>query len=171
MQIPDAVHGFNVYTGAGALFVGVADSTLPNIQLMTDSIKGANIAGSVKFPIMGFANDMALALSFYSVTDGYFSLFAQTGIQLVLRAGIQYSDNSNNTLFDIPRRIVAFCYPTGFNLGKFEPAVKQGTVVDLSVSKIAIYFRNNNKVADIDPLNTKWEVYGTDYLAPLRNMI
>jgi uncharacterized protein len=171
MQIPNQVHGFNVYDGtSGNKFVGIATVTLSVLNYMVDELKGAGIGGTVELIIVGFLQKFGMQLDFHAPTQPYLELLAPTSRQIICRAGIQYQDDSSLQLLDIPQRIVATGYPKGLNLGKLDTGTKPGTLVDLSIVAIDVWF-NNVKEISINPQQLVCQIGGTDYLANLRNMI
>jgi phage tail tube protein FII len=171
MQIPNQVHGFNVYVGTtGSKLAGIATVTLSVLNYMVDELKGAGIAGTVELIIAGFLQKFGMQLDFHATTSAYLELLAPTAQQIVCRAGIQYQDDSSLQLLDIPQRIVAMVYPKGLNLGKLDTGTKPGTLVDFSVVAIDIWF-NNVKEISINPEHLVCKIGPTDYLANLRTMI
>ena len=52
MKVPEKLINFRVYEDGDDL-VGVADVTLPTLDAMTETVKGAGIAGEVESPVMG----------------------------------------------------------------------------------------------------------------------
>lgn len=169
-QIPETVHGFNIYLNGGVQ-IGIADVTIPNIQHVTDTLKGAGIAGEVEMIVQGYVKQMSMQLNFHAVTDGYWDLAAPTNRLIVARAGIQYQDLSDNSILDIPLRIIANAQPKGINLGKLETGAKQGTTLEFAVQNLQVYWRPNVLVLDVNPLLNRFVLNGTNFLASLQSMI
>lgn len=171
MQIPNQVHGFSVYIGAsGSKLIGIGTVTLSTVNFVVDELKGSGIAGSVELIVAGYLQKMGMAIDFHATTSDYLSLLAPTTQQIVCRAGIQYQDDQSYGLLDIPQRVIAQVYPKGINLGKLDSGTKPGTILDLSVVALSIYF-NNTKYIELDPQHLVCYVAGTDYLSNLRSML
>ena len=52
MNVPEKLINFRVYNN-GADLVGSADVTLPKLNAMTQTVKGAGIAGEIDSPVLG----------------------------------------------------------------------------------------------------------------------
>ncbi|ECD6823048.1 phage tail protein, partial [Salmonella enterica subsp. enterica serovar Enteritidis] len=46
-QIPERLINFTVY-GEGSRIIGIADAKLPSIEMMTETVSGAGIAGEIE---------------------------------------------------------------------------------------------------------------------------
>ena len=51
-QVPEKLINFRVYLDGNNL-IGVADVELPSIEAMTETVKGAGIAGEIDSPTLG----------------------------------------------------------------------------------------------------------------------
>ena len=52
MNVPEKLINFRVYQD-GADLLGVADVSLPSLEAMTETVKGAGVAGEVDSPVLG----------------------------------------------------------------------------------------------------------------------
>ena len=62
MNVPEKLINFRVYENGNDL-VGVADVELPSLETMTETVKGAGVAGEVDSPVMGHFGSMELTLN------------------------------------------------------------------------------------------------------------
>ena len=60
-QIPERLINFTVY-GEGNRIIGVADAKLPSIEMMTETVSGAGIAGELESGTLGHFKPMTVSL-------------------------------------------------------------------------------------------------------------
>ena len=57
MNVPEKLINFRVYENGNDL-IGIADVTLPKVDYMTETVKGAGIAGEIDSPVKGHYSSM-----------------------------------------------------------------------------------------------------------------
>lgn len=166
-RIHEKTIAYNVYK-QGAELLGVADPELPSIELMTETMSGAGIAGEIETPTLGQTKSLSLKLKFRSKTASYFKLLNPGMHELDLRASIQVQDTAAGTLTSEPERILVRGMNKKAALGKWETGKPQDADVELEVSYLKIV-QNGQEVLEVDKLNFIFRVNGTDHLATVRN--
>ncbi|WP_232618982.1 phage major tail tube protein, partial [Acetomicrobium sp. S15 = DSM 107314] len=83
-NIPEKLINFRVYLD-GTDLLGVADVDLPNLEGLTDAVRGAGIAGEIDSPALGHYSPMTLGLNWRTVTGTVTHLAAPIEHHLVLR--------------------------------------------------------------------------------------
>jgi phage tail tube protein FII len=143
-NIPEKLINFRVYLD-GTDLLGVADVDLPNLEGLTDTVRGAGIAGEIDSPALGHYSPMTLGLNWRTVTGPVTQLAAPKAHHLDLRGSIQFYD-----------------------AGTGEYNTKSGDVAnEFSINYIKVWFDDKESV-EIDPFNFIARVNGEDYLASVR---
>ena len=69
--IPDKINNYNVYTGTASeanRLIGVADeTTLPNLQNLSETISLAGMAGEIDSPTIGQYKSMDIKITFSNI--------------------------------------------------------------------------------------------------------
>ncbi len=161
--IPEKLIAFRVYRD-GVDLLGVADVNLPQIQFMTETVSGAGIAGELDTPVLAHTQSMTLGLSWRTVTEQAASLAAPTGHHLDLRGSIQFHDAGEGKLVPKPVKLVVKGLPKKLGLGKLAAGKAMETATELEVYYLKLTIDGRERV-EIDKLNYKFVVDGSDYLA------
>ena len=75
-NIPDRLHDMRVYNNASNVMLGISKVTLPDMDYLTETMKGAGIAGEFESIAPGLLKALELGLDFNTVTKHTYSLFA-----------------------------------------------------------------------------------------------
>jgi uncharacterized protein len=156
--------------GQNSEFLGMADLTLPDIQMEVASIKGAGVFGTVDHPVLGHTADMTATLNFHTPARSAINLLQQRGRQLDCRGAVEIYDSGEGSITPEACRVVMFTLPKGLTLGSFEVAAPTGTAVTLTVVACTIYI-GDDRVFEHDKYNTKFEVEGNDYGEGVRRIL
>ena len=151
----------------GGRCLGTASVELPELQYMTQTIKGAGIAGEYEAPTLGHLQSLEMKLTFRALFDKPVALMEQRAVQISCRGAIQQYDSAVGTLKPLPVRIDARGRIKGGAMGKFEPSELTDTEITFECDVISV------KVNDVelfmhDKLNFVNRVNGTDYLSAVR---
>ena len=154
----------------GREHMGLASVTLPNLNFITQQINGAGIAGNVDYPVIGQIEAMELGISFRTTQANAAKLAAPKRHTIELRSAQQGDDPVAGTLTEDNVKHVFVIVPKTNTGGSVAPA----SPVDGSGTYSALYWKEtiNGKVTkEIDPLNFKCVIDGTDYLANTRKIL
>ena len=105
MNVPEKLINFRVYENGNDL-VGVADVELPSLETMTETVKGAGVAGEVDSPVMGHFGSMELTLNWRTLEKTNIKLAVFGGVALDLRGSQQVYDSNSATLKTIGTKVV-----------------------------------------------------------------
>jgi hypothetical protein len=150
-----------------ARVLGIANVTLPNLEPLTDGLKGLGIAGEMDVPILGHFGSMTCQLDFTVVQGDISTLSEPRSHQLVVRAAIQVQDTGLGTYSSKPLAVYMTAVPKGTNLGKLEPGAGMDTQLTFEVTALKL-FVDNKEAIEVDKLNMIYRVNGVDYLAGVR---
>lgn len=168
--IPQKLTHFRVYADNDSeTLIGVADVTLPTIEFMTDTLKGAGIGGEIDVPIIGHFSSMTLTLNWISTTNKMFLLARPETHALTLRGSIQVHDldPAKRKPIHKPIKINVSCVPKKIEPGKFEIAAGQDASTELEVFYLKIWYDDAPQI-EIDKYNLKYKVGDVDYLDQVR---
>lgn len=165
--IPEKLINFKVYL-EGYDMLGIADVTLPKFEAMTETIKGAGIAGEIDSPTPGHFGSMTLGLNWRTITaQNAGTLLKPKAHSFDLRGAFQNYVASAGEYLPTPVKISVKGTTKNVDLGKFEVGAMTGTSTEFEVSYIKITV-NGIAVVELDKFNDIYKVDGTDYLLPVR---
>lgn len=167
-KIPETLINFRIY-GDGNDMLGTADLTLPKMDAMTDTVKGAGIAGEVEVPVRGNFKSSELQAKWRTIDPNAAKLFTQTSHDIDCRGAFQVQDPGTGAL-DV-QAVKLFCrvMPKGFELGKFEVAkMTDTTSFEVLYLKLTI---NGKVVMELDKLNSVCKIGDTDLMADVREAL
>lgn len=162
----EAIKEFEVYEDSVNL-IGIARVTLPNIPLVTQTINGAGISGSVEAPVRGHVDVMNATFNFRSYTEDAVRIHTPGKHMLTLMASEQYWDTEAAEEDEDPIKINIIGRSKTMTPGDLAPATTPSATVEYSVSRYEGY-RNGTRLWCIDPTNNIYEIMGVDYLEKTR---
>lgn len=169
MLVPEGITNFAVY-GDNNEFFGIAEAQLPKITHMTETIKGAGIAGEIESVFLGHVSAMEMTLSFRTLTKETMGLATPEQHQLELRAAQQSRAQKGGKLTTTAVKYVVIGQAKETDPGKLAPAATADASVTFAVTYLAVFVAGE-KVMEVDPLNFIFYMGGTDYLAETRKAL
>ena len=149
---------------------GLVDVELPTIAALSETIKGAGIAGEIDCVTLGHYGPMAMTLK-WRVTESSALLLAAPRVHnLELRGAIQRLNSATGILEVTPVKLVTRCQPKSIPLGTLAPAAAMEPSAEFSVLYLKV-FLNGRATLEIDPLNYVSRNNGVDYLATTRSAL
>lgn len=143
MIIPQHVANYNVFKN-GRRLIGLADITLPNLQNLTDTLKGAGIFGEIEAPVQAHFQSMSATFNWLTITDDAVFATIQQGAQLDAWAAVQSHNSSNGQIVHEGWRFIMTTLPKSFNLGKLEVGAKGEAVSEYEL--VGIRALHNDQV-------------------------
>ena len=86
-NVPENLINFRVYEDGGA-FLGISDVTLPKLSAMTQTIKGAGLAGELEAPTRGHYGSCEAELNWRTIEKDLLHLAANKALSLDLRLSL-----------------------------------------------------------------------------------
>ena len=169
MNVPEKLINFRVYQN-GSDLIGIADVTLPNLEAMTETVKGAGIAGEIDSPVLGHYSSMELELNWRTLEKPNVLLASPKGVQLDLRGAQQVYDSSEAAYVVRPVKVVVSGVPKTTELGKLDVGTTSDTKNTIEVNYIKITI-DGEDVLELDKFNYICSIGGTDYLADVREAL
>lgn len=167
--VPEKLIGFRAYDDGNDL-LGITDITLPSLEAMTETVKGAGIAGEVDSPVLGHFGSMETVLNWRTITKPFFSLAKQKGIKLDLRGAQQFYDAGKGEYVVKPVKCIVQGIPKKTELGKLDVGTGTGSnnTIETTYIKVSI---DGDTVLEVDKYNYIANIGGTDYLTEVREAL
>jgi uncharacterized protein len=167
LGIPDKLSAFRVYTKGAVDVLGVANVKLPTLENITETIKGAGIAGELEVPIKGQFKSMTLTLDFVAVLQSLIYLSRQTVQDFIIAGSVQEYRDKTGDYVDRAVKIFVRGLPKKVELGKMEAGNKMDASIEIEVIQMVVMV-DVLPVLQVDKINYVCMVDGKDYLAEVR---
>lgn len=165
-MVPDKLVNFKCYN-EGDDMLGITDVSLPELAYLTDTIKGAGIAGEIDAPVIGHFQSLSTTINWRSLIEDNIKLFAPKTYHFDFRGSVQIYDEGSGEFKTKAVKCVMKCMPKTGTLGNFDPATTMGTSGEYEVTYLKISIEGKEYV-EIDKLAFICRIDGVDYLAKVR---
>ncbi|SFA91551.1 hypothetical protein SAMN05216312_102215 [Cohnella sp. OV330] len=165
-QVPEKLTGFSAYRD-GTDYLGVVDVTLPSFEALTDTVRGAGIAGEIDSPAVGLFGSMTVTLNWRTVVAEGARLLAPKAHALDFRGNMQTYDIVTGQYNNVGVKVTLRAVPKKFDLGKFDANSTTDTSNDLEVIYIKVVV-DTKSIVELDKYNYVYVVDGVDYMADIR---
>lgn len=152
------------------LLSDAASVTLPEIALLTETIKGVGINGEIDVPTYGQLGAMEVEISHNNLSRDTVRTFRQQTQHLEHRWAAQILDEKTGATKVVGKKAIMKLLPKSLNLGSIESnkAEESSSKFELTYLK---YVEGNTVLIEIDKLNDKFVVDGVDYSAAIRKVL
>lgn len=116
-NVPENLINFRVYEDGGA-FLGISDVTLPKLSAMTQTIKGAGLAGELEAPTRGHYGSCEAELNWRTIEKDLLHLAANKALSLDLRGAGQGYDSESGEYTTRKIKVLLRGRPKEADLGK-----------------------------------------------------
>lgn len=168
-QIPEVLTGFNIYQD-GKTLLGIADVEMPNLEYMTETIRGAGIAGEIEEAIIGHFGAMSTTINFRVINTNIMSLAAPKYHLLEYRGAIQSMDPGAGEIKTGKLKVIVKAMPKNVQTGKLASGSMMDSSFEGGVSYLKIVL-DGKTLAEIDKFNYICIIDGVDYLAETREAL
>ena len=165
-KIPERLTNYTAYKNGGE-YLGTVDVELPSIEALTDTIKGAGIAGEIDSPTLGHFASMSVKLNWRTVGTSLISLSIPKSHQLDFRGSQQILNAGTGEYEHQAVKVSVRAMPKVTELGKLEVGATTDSSNELEVSYIKIDIGGKNML-EIDKLNFICVIDGVDVLEEVR---
>ncbi len=163
--IPDKTNNYNVYIGTAAAanrLIGVTDeTTLINLQSMSETISLAGMAGEIDSPTVGQYQSMEITINFTNIAKSSLEVAAQDNVPLIFRSAQEFINPVDSTKSKTNRTITVRGMTKSINFG----VLKKSGYGKPSITKEVVYYKDEidgEVVTEIDKLNGKAIIGGVD---------
>ena len=137
---------------------------------MSETVKGAGIAGEIDAPTTGHFGSMEVTLNWRTLNKSNVALMAPKVFNLDLRGVQEVYDSSNKTIRQQSVKCVIAGRPKELSLGKFDVNASTGTSNKLEVIYIKVDV-DGKTVLEIDKYNYICNIDGQDYMGEIREAL
>lgn len=144
--------------------------TYPDLELLTETLKGAGINGEIDLPTYGQFGSLEVEVSHNGINEENIRLFRMETQELEHRWATQVMNSETGETEVIGKKCIFRGIPKKFGLGSIEPnkAEEPSSSFELTYIK---YMIGNKRMFEIDKLNDVFIVEDTDYSAKVKNVL
>lgn len=151
-------------------YLGLVQVTLPSLQMITQTVKGAGLAGEIETVIIGQMKAMQIQFQLMVLTRQGINLTEQRIHTWEFREAQQTVEGSTG-VHDVEEvKHIFRAFPKQMDGGTLAPQGTSNPNVAAAVYYWAEY-RNGEKVLELDPFNYICFINGTDYLEKVRKAL
>lgn len=147
-----------------------ASVTLPELALLTETIKGIGINGEIDLPTYGQLGALEVEISNNNISRDTVRTFRQQTQHLEHRWAAQSLDEKSGETKVVGKKAIMKLIPKSLNLGAIESNKAEEAPSKFECIYLK-YVEGNTVLLEIDKLNDKFVVDGVDYSAAVRNVI
>ncbi len=166
MKRPEKLISYKVYLD-GTELIGTADVKLPSLDAITETVKGAGMAGEVESPTFGHFGPMGITINWVKITGDISKLAKQKAHHLDMRGAGQQYDVSTGEYSVVPQKVVVKAIPKKTDLGKLEVGAKQDASWEGEVVYLKLSVEGKEKI-ELDKFNYIFKVDGEEQLADIK---
>ena len=173
MKIRNKTIQYSVYNkdSGKAKFIGDTNSyKRPDIESLTDTIKGAGMMGEIDLPAIGQIGAMEAELSFNKTNAEFIALSAPTAHKIEVRWVTDVLDSSNASIAVEANKEILTVIPKKMSLGDIESNETNEATITMEVLAYEYYIAGKS-VIKIDKLNNVFVVNGKDYYANIKKAL
>lgn len=152
------------------LLSDAASVTLPEIALLTETIKGVGVNGEIDMPTYGQIGAMEVEISNNNLSRDTVRTFRQHTQHLEHRWAAQTLDPATGETKVVGKKAIMKLLPKSLNLGSIESNKAEEAPSKFECIYLK-YVEGNNVLLEIDKLNDKFVVDGVDYSETTRNVL
>jgi P2 family phage contractile tail tube protein len=167
--IPEKGITFAVYY-EGEDLLGAAEGELPNLEFMTEEVKGAGVAGTYDSIVLGHLSSMTLSLTWRNTTNAFIKLAHQRAHDLTMYSAQQDYDAGLGIYKTNKIAVFVRAIPKTLNIGKLSVGEMTDTQTEFEVVYLKLEINDKERV-EVDKMNYIFRVDGTDYLAGVRSAL
>ena len=168
-KMPEKLISHRVYLN-GKDLLGVAEVQLPDLEAITDTIKGAGIAGEIESPTPGFYGPLNVTINWRTIDGNVMTLARPMAHHLEFRGAVQVYDAGLGTYSVKPQKVLVKAMPKKVGLGKHASGASQETSNEFECSYIMISVDGKIRF-ELDKFNFKCVVDGVDVLYEVREAL
>ena len=144
--------------------------TLPDLELLTETFKGAGINGEIDLPTLGQFGSIAIEVAQNGLTKDIIRAFRMKTQHLEARWAAQTLDSTTGDSEVIGKKLIFKGRPKKLALGSLESNKAEENTISFEVLYLK-YVVGNEVWIELDKLNDKFVIDGVDYSEAIRNVL
>ena len=157
-------------SGASKLLADTTSITFPDLEMLTETLKGAGINGEIDLPTIGQFGSLVIEVSQNGLSKDLVKTFRMKNQHLEARWASQQLNSSTGASEVVGKKVIFKGIPKKLAIGSIEPNKAE----EASISFEATYMKyviGNDVMFEIDKLNDVFVVDGVDYSADVRAVL
>lgn len=151
-------------------YVGLSQVTLPSLQMITQTVKGAGLAGEIETVLIGQMKAMQVQIQMLTLTKQGIDLMEQRIHTWEFREAQQAINRQTGMHSAEAVKHIMRTFPKQMDGGTIQPQSTTNPNIAAAVYYWAEY-RDGKKVLELDPFAYICFMNGTDYLEPVRKAL
>lgn len=168
--IPELINDYRIYVNGSVDLKGTGSLQLPSIERLTETIKGAGIAGEIETDIMGHFKSMKLTINWRMVTEELHEFLSPSRMSLDCRIVNQEFDVTSGDRKLMPNKVYVQGKCLRTDLGKVESGSPYESSSEIEIDYIRVE-RDGSVLLEIDKYNYIYVVDGVDHMNALRDAL
>lgn len=144
--------------------------TYPDLELLTETLKGAGINGEIDLPTYGQLGSLEVEVSHNGLNEENIKTFGMEMQKLEHRWAVQVLNSETGEAEVVGKKVIFHGVPKKLGIGSIEPNKAEEPSSAFEVTYIK-YMSGNKRLFEIDKLNDVFIVGDTDYSAVIRNLL
>lgn len=144
--------------------------TFPDLEHLTETMKGAGINGEIDLPTIGQFGSLVIEVAQNGLTRDVVNTFRMKTQHLEARWAGQTLDSTSGASEVIGKKMIFKGIPKKLGLGSIESNKPEENTISFEVIYLK-YIVGNEVWLELDKLNDKFVVNGVDYSAAIRNVL
>lgn len=170
MNIPEQLINFKQYIGGSPTPAAVVDVQLPDLEAISETIRGAGIAGELESITPGHYGAMTLTVNYRTMIREGMNASPYKKQELEFYGAIKVTDQTSGEVKIEKLRVAARTQPKKVSPGKLDPGKGTDSNTEYSVTYIKIEI-GGKVIREIDQLNFIDIIDGVDMLAEVRSAL
>ncbi len=161
---------YNKTDGKNALLSDTVSVTYPDLEMLSETLKGAGINGEIDLPTFGQFGSLVIEVSHNGLSREVIRTFGMQAQHLEHRWASQVLDSKTGESEVVGKKVIFRGIPKKLGIGSIESnkAEESSTAYEVLYIK---YIVGNEAMFEIDKLNDVFKVGGIDYSASIRNVL
>lgn len=168
--IPELINDYRIYVNGSTDLKGTGTLQLPSIERLTETIKGAGIAGEIETDIMGHFKSMKLTINWRMVTEELHEFLSPSRLSVDCRIVNQEFDVTSGERELVPNKVYVMGKCLKTDLGKVESGSPYDSSSEIEIDYMKVE-RNGETLLEIDKYNYIYVVNGVDHMKQLRDAL
>ena len=152
------------------LLSDVVTVTYPDLELLSETLRGAGINGEIDLPTYGQFGSLVIEVSHNGLSEDAIKTFRQETRELEHRWASQVLNSDTGASEIVGKKVIFKGVPKKLGIGSIEPNKAEESSSSFEVLYMK-YCIGNNVAFEIDKLNDKFVVGGVDYSAALNAVL
>lgn len=156
--------------GASKLLADTTSITFPDLELLSETLKGAGINGEIDLPTLNQIGSLVTEISQNGLSKDVVRVFRMKSQHLEARWASQQLNSTTGAAEVVGKKVIFKGIPKKLGIGSLEANKAEEASIAIETTYMK-YVIGNDVMFEIDKLNDVFIVDGTDYSAAIRALV